>query len=316
MDLKHPGVRKIGALMLPRTFGLAVNQIDTLINTIIGSTLVAGSITVFNFANNLQNFPINVFGVSLAIAAFPVLSEAFAENNREKFVHQFSETIRRILYLMIPVSILFLLLRAQIVRVILGANAYSWTATYLTAQVLGLFAISLFAQALIPTLARSFYAHQDTKTPVKVGIVSVVVDIVCSIFFSRWWGVQGLAAAFSLANIVNMLLLYFYLRRRFGDLDDVRILKSGIKIVGASLLMSGIVVGMKYFLALGVNMHTFVGIFIQGAVAGIVGLIAYFVFSLLLRCEEVGMIRSWLVKLRDQIKRSMNGGSTSQKGNA
>jgi len=302
IDLKHPGVRKIGSLMIPRTIGLAVNQVDLLVNTIIASTLVAGSITVYNFANNLQNFPINVFGVSLAIAAFPVLSEAFAENDKGKFVNQISETVRRILYLMIPISILFLLLRAQIVRVVLGANAYSWEATYLTAQMLGIFALSLFSQSLIPTLARSFYAHHDTKTPVKIAIISVFVDILLALYLSNKYGVLGLAGAYSIANMLNMFLLYYFLRRKFGSLDDTRIVRSGIKIVIASILMGVIVVGMKYFLALGVNMRTFVGIFIQGIVAGTVGLVSYFFLTLFLRCEEVVMIRDWIMRIWNKIR--------------
>jgi len=297
LDFRHPGVRKIGALMVPRTIGLAVNQVDLLVNTIIASTLMAGSITVYNFANNLQNFPINVFGVSLAIAAFPVLSEAFADNDKEKFSHHFSETVRRILYLMIPISILFLLLRAQIVRVVLGANAYSWEATYLTAQMLGIFSLSLFAQSLIPTLARSFYAHHDTRTPVKIAMVSVVVDIVLALLLSQKYGVLGLAGAYSTANLLNMFLLYYFLRRKIGALDDTRIVRSGIKIVIASVFMGAIVVGMKYFLALGVNMTTFVGIFLQGLIAGVVGLLTYFFITLFLRCEEVMMIRDWVLRI-------------------
>lgn len=297
VDTKHPGVRKIGLLMIPRTLGLAVNQIDLLVNTIIGSTLAAGSITVYNFANNLQNFPINVFGVSLAVAAFPILSEAFAENNREKFIVQFSETIRRILYLMIPVSIILLLLRAQIVRVILGADAFSWTATYLTAQILGLFSLSLFAQAIIPTLARSFYANQDTKTPVKVAVVSVMLNIGLSLILSQYIGVIGLAISFSITSLLNMFLLFYYLRRDLGDLDDVRIVKSGVKIVISSILMGVVVVGMKYFLALGVDMQTFVGILIQGVVAGTVGIFSYIGFTILLKCEEVTMVRRWAKRL-------------------
>lgn len=301
INLKHPGVKKIASLMLPRTLGLAVVQIDMLVNTIIGSTLAAGSITIFTFANNLQNFPINVFGVSLAIAAFPSFSEAFVDNDHQKFKEHFSKTIRRILYIMIPVSVLLLLLRAQIVRVVLGANSYSWHATYLTAQVLGIFAISLFAQALIPTLGRSFYAHQDTKTPVKVAIFSVVIDIIGSIVLSRYFGVVGLAIAYTVSNLINMFLLYAILRKRFGELDDHRIIASGVKIVVSTLFMAVVVLGMKYLVAAMVNMQTFVGIFTQGLLAGAVGLIAYFVMTLAVSSEEVGMIRDWVKKIWNQV---------------
>ncbi|MFH1366599.1 MAG: murein biosynthesis integral membrane protein MurJ, partial [Patescibacteria group bacterium] len=101
-DFHHPGVKKMFRLILPRTFGLAVGQINQLVITIVASFLAAGSLAVFNLANNLQSFPINVFGVSLAIAAFPLMSEAFASRSTEKFVVQFSVTLRRVLFLIIP----------------------------------------------------------------------------------------------------------------------------------------------------------------------------------------------------------------------
>lgn len=314
IDFGHAGVKKVGVLMLPRTLGLAVTQIDLLVNTIIGSTLAAGSITVYNFANNLQNFPINVFGVSLAIAAFPVFSEAFAENNTEKFRIQFSQTVRRILYLMIPVSILVLLLRAQIVRVVLGADAFSWTATYLTAQILGYFSLSLFAQALIPTLARSFYANQETKKPVKIAVFSVLLNILLSLVLSHFYGVLGLAIAFSISNLLHMFILYYFLRHKLGDLDDARIVDSGLKIVGASVLMGVVVVGMKYFLAMGVNMQTFVGILIQGVVAGVVGIVSYIIFTMVLRCEEVSMVRNGVSKLWIKTKKIISNDNSAQNG--
>ena len=301
IDLRHEGVRKVGALMLPRTLGLAANQIDILINTIIGSTLAAGSITVYNFANNLQNFPINVFGVSLAVAAFPVFSEAFAEKDDEKFRGQFSKTIRRILFLMIPISILILLLRAHIVRIVLGAQEYSWTATYLTAQVLGYFSISLFAQALIPTLARAFYAHQDTKTPVRIALFCVALNVTLALILSRIFGVVGLAIGYSITNIINMLLLYYFLRKKLGDLHDMEIVRSGIRIVAASVAMGLIVIGMKYLVVSGVNMHTFIGVFLQGSIAGLVGIVAFMVFAMLLRCNEIAIIREFFVKIWKQI---------------
>jgi len=162
---------------------------------------------------------------------------------------------------------------------------------------LGIFSLSLFAQSLIPTLARSFYAHHDTRTPVKIAMVSVVVDIVLALLLSQKYGVLGLAGAYSTANLLNMFLLYYFLRRKIGALDDTRIVRSGIKIVIASVFMGAIVVGMKYFLALGVNMTTFVGIFLQGLIAGVVGLLTYFFITLFLRCEEVMMIRDWVLRI-------------------
>jgi len=299
-NLKHPGVRKIIKLMLPRTLGLAVVQIDQLVAVIIGSTLAVGSIAVFNLANNLQSFPINVFGISLAIAAFPVFSEAFAQKNNEKFIVQFSTSLRRILFLVVPATVLILLLRAQIVRVILGAGAFDWEDTYLTAQTLGFFCLALFAQSIIPLLARSFYAFHDTKTPVKIAIFSVVINIIGALTLSKLMGVTGLALSFSISSFINMILLLVVLRSRIGYLDDKKIIKSALKIILISAIMGVIVWLARYVLSLGVNMRTFIGIFIQGLGAGLTGVVSYLLLAVVFRCDEIKIITNWLTKVKNQ----------------
>lgn len=311
-DWRNGGVRTIGKLMVPRTFGLAVAQVDQLVSLIIGSTLVAGSVAVFNFANNLQSFPINVFGVSIAVASFPYFSEASAQKDVGLFVHYFSKNFRRILFVILPVSVLFILLRAQFVRVVLGTGEFNWTDTYLTAQTLGFFSLSLFAQSLVPLLARSFYAWHDTKTPVKVAVISLVADIIGAYALSRFMGVQGLALAFSVASFINMILLYFLLRKKLGHLDDRAIFTSMLKIIFISLIMGVIVQAAKYFLALGVNMQTFVGVFIQGVGAGAVGLVVYLVLALLFRCDEITIISEWLKRARKQIANGQAAGNNEQ----
>lgn len=302
-DFKHGGVKRVIKLILPRTFGLAVNQVDQTVSVIIGSTLAAGSVAIFNLSNNLQSFPINVFGVSLAIAAFPIFSEAFAQKDMSKFVVQFSTSFRRILFLIIPTSVLILLLRAQIVRVILGSGAFDWEDTYLTAQTLAFFSLSLFAQALIPMLARCFYAFQDTKTPVKIGIVAVIIDIAGALTLIKIMAdpVTGLALAFSISSIVNMLLLLIFIRKKVGYLDDTKIIRSALKIILASIFMAAIVWLSKYIIALGVNMQTFIGIFIQGVLAGIIGILAYLIMAVIFRMDEIKIITDWLFKAKKQI---------------
>ncbi|HCM68255.1 MAG: murein biosynthesis integral membrane protein MurJ [Candidatus Kerfeldbacteria bacterium RIFCSPLOWO2_01_FULL_48_11] len=310
LDFKHEGVRQVGKLMVPRAFGLAVAQVDQLISVIIGSTLAVGTVAVFNFANNLQSFPIGVFGYSLAIAAFPIFSEAFAQNDTKKFVEHFSIAFRRVLFLIIPVSVLMLLLRAQIVRLVLGSGNFGWADTILTAQTLGYFSLSLFAQALIPMLARSFYALQDTKTPVKVGLLSVGINVILGWTLSRIWGVIGLGLAFSVASIVNMLFLLILLHHRVGNLDDNRIANSTLKILFISSVMGLVSWGMLRFLAIGVDMQRFVGVLIQGVGAGAVGIIVYLALAVIMKCEEIHILTSWVKKTKAQL--FFRGGSQEE----
>ncbi len=306
LDFKHQAVKKIFKLMIPRALGLAVTQINQLVIVIIASTLAVGSVAVFNFANDLQSFPISIFGVSLAIAAFPVFSQAFSQNDNYKFVTHFSKTFRRIVFLIIPASLMILLLRAQIVRLVLGAGQFDWTDTILTARTLGYFAVSLFAQALIPLLARSFYAKQDTRTPVIISLISMTINIVLAYSLSRLMGIAGLGLAFSIASIVNMLLLVLVLRHKVGNLDDRKIIKSTIKIVVLAALMGGVIQWLKYIIAPLVDMQTFVGVFLQAAGAIIGGSLVYLLLSLFFKSEEIEILRKWCLRFKRPFVRKNN----------
>lgn len=284
---KNPAVREMGLLMIPRTLGLAIGQINLIVITGLASTLSIGSVAIFNLANNLQYFPIGIIGVSFAIAAFPTLSELYAENKKEEMIASLSHTIRQILFFIIPLTIIFLLLRAQIVRVILGSGQFDWNDTILTADTLAFFSFSLFAQSLVHLLARAFYALHNTWTPLWIGVVSVIVNIATSIYLKGSLGVLGLALAFSLSAILQLALLWINLRHRLGTLNEASILNSLYKISVGAIVMALTVQVLKYPLAEIVNMNKFWGIFTQGLVAGLVGLSVYCLICWLLKLEEM-----------------------------
>lgn len=294
MDLRHEGVRQILHLMPPRALALGVAQLNVVILFAIASTLDAGARSVWQFADNLQHFPINIFGVSLALASFPVFSEAFATNNIERFKKLFSENFRRILFFIIPISIATLLLRAQIVRLVYGAGEFAWDDTILTAQTLGMFALSMFAQASLPLLARAFFAKQDTTTPVVISIGSMALTVVLALLLAPISGVVGLALAFSIASVVHMVALLATLRVRHGDLDDDRIISSTWKIIICSLGMGIIIHGLKYVVADMVNMQTFVGVFIQTVASLFGGGVAYVIIAEHFQFEEARVIQQKL----------------------
>ncbi|MCK4892178.1 MAG: murein biosynthesis integral membrane protein MurJ, partial [Candidatus Pacebacteria bacterium] len=139
IDLKDKGVRRIIKMMIPRTLTLVTVQINLIIITVIASTLAEGSLTVFNIANNLQSFPLGLFAISFAIASFPTLSALSSEENRKEFAKNLTITARQILFFIIPVSILLIVLRAQIVRVIYGTGKIGWEETILLFDVLAIF---------------------------------------------------------------------------------------------------------------------------------------------------------------------------------
>jgi len=284
MDFKNKNVRRIGKLMVPRTLSLGISQINLLVITIIASTLGTGSLTVFNFANNLQSFPIGIFGISFAVAAFPTFS-ALA-NDKDKLVKHFSSVFRQILFFIVPSTVLLLTLRAQIIRVIFGTGAFDWADTTMTMDVLAFFSLSLFAQALLPLVVRIFYALEDSKTPFFVGFVSALINVFLSLYLAPKIGVAGLALAFSISTIINFMILWIVLRINMGNLDEIKILTSVIKF-SASAVACGLTVQIiKYNTAPFVNMERFWGILVQGMLAGFFGIVVYMIFSALLASEE------------------------------
>jgi putative peptidoglycan lipid II flippase len=293
MNLRDSHLRKVIRLMIPRTMGLAVSQINLLVVTIIASTLAAGSLAVFSFANNLQSFPIGIFAIPFALAVFPTLSHFAAKDDQENFITSFSQTFRQILFFVIPASVFMLVLRAQIVRVVLGSGKFDWEDTTLTFQALGIFALSLFAQSLIPLLARSFYALHNTKIPFYTGIVSELVNLTLAIILSQRYGILGLVWAFSLTSIVNMFLLFIILRVKLKNLDDNKIVSSTLRI-SLSALAGGFFAQLsKYIIRPLINLDTFVGVFSQMVICGLIGLIIYLIFTYLFRLEEFYYIKNF-----------------------
>ncbi|MDD5251633.1 MAG: murein biosynthesis integral membrane protein MurJ [Patescibacteria group bacterium] len=286
-DPRHDGVRDIVRLMLPRTAGLAVSQINLLILTGVASTVGVGSIAVFNLANNLQSFPVNILGVSFAVAAFPFIADLAVRGRHDEMAESFSRTVRNVLFTIVPATVFFLLLRAQIVRVVLGSGRFDWADTIDTADALAFFTLSLFAQALLPLVVRVFFAVKDAVTPLLVGVMAVIFERTLAWWFmSRGLGTPGLALAFSVGSILNLVALWIFLRLRVGSLREAAICRSVAVMSVGALIMAVVMQAAKYAVAPLVDMRSFVGIFLQGAVAGTLGLAAYFGLTWLAGSEE------------------------------
>ena len=296
---KDANLKKVITLMIPRTMGLAVVQVNLLIVTILASTLESGSLTVFNLANNIQSVPLGIFGISFAVVTFPSLTCFWAQKKTKEFVESFSSTFEKIIFFIIPTSIIFILLRAQLVRIILGAGRFDWTDTILTFQALGIFSLSLFAQSLIPLLTRSFFAIHNTKTPFLIGLFSEAVNLILALILIQKYQIIGLVWAFSIATIINMFLLLIVFRKKVGNLNEKKIIKKTWKVIMASFAMVIGIQTTKYLVAYlleafnfsifqyQINMYTLLGVFTQATVSLLIGLILFYLASRLLKIEEL-----------------------------
>lgn len=313
--LRHAGVRQIGRLLLPRTIGQSVTQIDQLVNVPIATRLGPSNLTIFRRANILQDFPSSIIGVSLATVAFPTFVELLAAGKKDEFVKHFSQIVRQILFIIIPLTVLFVQLRAQYVRLAFGTGTVTWDDTIATAQTLGFFALSFFAQALIPVLARSFYAMQDTVTPVRITMVAVALDIIGSIFLGMRMGVTGIALSFTISSIINAGWLFIALHRRVGHLDEDTIILSTVKIIAVTIVMAIAVQVIKpVTVSFGFTLDRAVGVLVQAIVGSVVGIVVYIAFAGLFKLDEASLITRAIDKF---IKLAKNGnGNNGQTQNS
>lgn len=301
-------LKKVTLLSLPRTLTLSLNSLELIFITFYASFMVEGSIAIFNLSLNLQSVPFAIIGVSYSLAAFPTLSRLFSSGKKEKFFEQVSVAARHIVFWSLPVSALFIVLRAQIVRTILGSGNFNWDDTRLTAAALSLFVISLIGQSLELLFIRAYYATGNTRTPLVINIISSVITItlpfVCMFFWKHYPvfgyfietlfkvnGIPGsivltLPLGYSIGTFVNMILLWVSFKKDFkASLNGL--FRTFFHSFGVSIVM-----GFVAYLSLGTLSHFFdtatvFGIFLQGFVAGLVGIVAGVGLFSLLKSPEL-----------------------------
>jgi len=278
IDWADAGFRKYWRLYWPRIFSMGTSQITALIVSIFGSFLGTGALASFYYANNLQAVALSLFAVSFAIAAFPLLSDLYNKKDILGFKDVIAKTAIQILFFMIPISILMLVLRAQIVRLVLGigqSTNFTFTDTSMVARALGLFAISLFAQSLIPLFTRAFYALQNTIIPVVIGFMTIFVNLIFTFWLSRRLGISGMVLAFSISSVINLILLIVELHRKLGNVHDEYLIINTLKIVISSLVAGAATFVSLYVFAPIVDMRTYWGVLVQGGAAALIGTALY-----------------------------------------
>ncbi len=236
-SLKSSGVLEVLKLMWPRTLSIGIFQLGTLVTITLVSFLPdpGRNYVIFDYAQTLAFAPVVLFGQAIAQAAFPVLSK---ERERlEDFKTTFITSLNQMLYLVLPISVLFLVLRIPIVRLIYGAAQFDWEATVLTGRTLAFFSISIFAQSLVYLVSRGFYALHDTKTPLIIGALTtgLMITLGASFIFIYHYGIESIAIAYSIGSIINILVLFIFLDRKTGGFKKIPLFISLTKITLATI---------------------------------------------------------------------------------
>jgi putative peptidoglycan lipid II flippase len=206
------GVRKVYRLMLPAIFGSSVAQLNLLINTMLASTLVTGSVSWLYYSDRLMEFPLGIFGIALATAILPTLSTQHANGSSAEFSRTLEWALRLACVISVPASVALVVLAEPMMIVLFQYGEFSPLDAKMAGRSLVAFAVGLPALISVKVLAPGFFARQNTKTPVKAGVIAVVVNIVFSLLLIWRLEHAGLAYAMSIAAFVNAGLLYRWLR--------------------------------------------------------------------------------------------------------
>jgi len=238
-DFKHPGVKEMIKLMPPRTLAISVNQIELFASVYFATALSPGSLTIISIAQQLMSAPIRVFSVPIGQASLPFLSKDVASGKLKEFKDTLISSLHHVLFLAFPAGMLLLILRIPLVRLAYGSPSFPWSATLLTGKAVALMSLTLFAQGGIHILVRGFYALHNTKVPFVIALLSVAINITLSYLavFGLGWGVLGLAAAMSVAGIIQFTLLLILLMKEVGGFRVEEFIVVPVKIMLATAVM-------------------------------------------------------------------------------
>jgi putative peptidoglycan lipid II flippase len=288
-------LRQVLVLSLPRTLSLAGVQLTLLCLIALASILTVGSISVFTFASNLQAVPLTIIGVSYSVAAFPTLARYFASGNREDFIRHIEGALRHIIFWSVPSTVLIIVLRAHLVRAVLGAGAFDWSATRLTAAALALFVLSLVAQAIFLLIARAYYAAGNTGKPLFLAAVNIVLSVASAIGLLILFQNNDMFRVFiesmlRVEDVPGTSVLMLPLGISIGSLVqcfiglaflsfDFKLPMRGVSKLAFQSLLASIIGGAAAYSTLQlfgpvVDTNTLIGIVSQGIAGGAIGLIA------------------------------------------
>lgn len=317
LKIKWEDVLETAKLSIPRTFALSIVSFVAFFFAALASKLPSGSIAIFNLSSNLQSVPLSLIGVSFSLAAFPSLAISAAKKNTAEVIEKISDGLKQIIFWSLPFTALFIVLRAHIVRVVLGSGVFDWSATRLVAASLALFVLSAVFQGIQLFLSRSHYALGKTKWPLFGNIFGGAVSVLSALIFIKYFdGLQTffnfiaetlkvsdlasqvllLPLAYSLGSLASAVVLFFAL----GD-GFYKEVWQRIKVCTLKTLIGSIVCGAGAYFTLGLfdglfNLETFLGVLGHGSIAGIVGVLVGVCALSLIQSAEYREVKSKISK--------------------
>jgi len=241
-NLAHPFVKKISVIMAPAVLGAGITQINVMVDGLLALFVNDRGVSVLFYANRLTELPLGIFGVALATAVLPSLSFMAAKNDKKGFLVTIAFALRHVSFIIIPAAVGLMLMSEPIVRLLFQHGKFDAESTMFVVKALRLYAPGLMAFALLKIVVPSFYALKDTKTPVKVGLAVLVLNVILNLILMQFMAERGLALSTTICAYINVVFLLAVLRKRMGPLGMRRVLISILRICIAATIMGAVVV--------------------------------------------------------------------------
>ena len=302
LNWKTPGFTRIIRLMPARTLTLATGGLQDLALAFFTTSIGNLSFLITRYAMLLITLPIRFFGVPIGQASLPFLSEQSEDNERSTFRRLLTQSLNQIAFLAMPSSILIIILRIPLVRILFGTPNFPWEATLTTGRMVGIIAISITAQAMVQLLIRAFFALKDTWTPLIVGLLDLAIFLasvqIINSFFPEV-ALQGIAWSTSIAAFIELGMMVWLLNRRIGELISTSFMLAQFKIIAASFLMAVFLyLPFRFFDLYLFNTTRSLELILLVITTSTIGLLVYIYFAHLLHIPELSLVQKVLSTLK------------------
>ncbi|MEA3328886.1 MAG: murein biosynthesis integral membrane protein MurJ [Candidatus Omnitrophota bacterium] len=293
LNLSHPGVRRVGYLMAPAILGLAVTQINVVVDIILGLMLGDGAISALYYGNRLMQLPLGIFGIAMGTVALPTMAVYAAKNEIEKLKKTLSLALRMVFFITIPAAVGLIILRLPIMETLFQHGNFTSLSASRAADTLLFYSLGLFSYAGVKIVVPCFYSLQDTKTPVKIGIIALLSNIILNLILMRPLKESGLAMATAISSMINLSILFLVLRRKIGSFGARKIVYSFGRILCSAMIM-GIfcyLVSKPVFRLTGLSAQL---IGLLSVISG--GIIIFITCSFIFKVEELKTVSRWILR--------------------
>lgn len=300
LNVFDEGIKEVLRMMSIRTLGIAAEQLNETVGVVLASLISVSSVTYLTFAQHLQAVPVGLFGATLAQAALPVLSREKTTGEEDSFKITLLTTLHQIMFLSLPAAAMLIVLRIPAVRLVFGASQFDWTSTVLTGATLAWLAIGLAAQSMTLLLVRGFYALKDTRTPVIVSIMTVVINVGLSYIFVKNFNldVWSLGLAYAVSANVSLAFLVFSLNNKIGGFNKKDLFyPAGKMLLAATISALVIYIPLKGLDTLIFDTTKTVNLIVLTSIASFIGLSTYVFLVWLLKVKELETFGNLLKKI-------------------